>query len=441
MEFYLRAPFITKRLMINIEALRRDYYRKFDDYEDLYNSIDFNSIMAFKGINTQRQKIEELLRSIKRNVAYYRELPEFSSLHQVPFMTKDIYSRNINKLKADSVKDKHCFKSRTSGSTGMPLTYINHRSVERIIKVYQEKYIEYMGINPKERSARISGVPIAPYGRKKPPYWVFIDKYNQLQLSSYHISAVTFESYLNAIKKYKVVYGKGYASAWLFLAEYIMLTKAIPPVLKAIITDSEGLTKDQQKFVEEAFKCPVYQTYGLGEIGQIAVQCRKGNYHIIPDLCYGEVVDEQGSFVGNGVIGEIVLTSLISEKTPFIRYKTGDNGILNEGLCECGWNSQYFTLIDGRKDDYVFDSNGRKIGRLSHIIKPAVGVVESQIIQDKIGEIKLLIIPGPAFDISSMNLVVKEARKYLGDMILKWETVDNLERTSSGKVRRVVRKI
>jgi len=89
----------------------------------------------------------------------------------------------------------------------------------------------------------------------------------------------------------------------------------------------------------------------------------------------------------------------------------------------------------------VIGKDGRQINRLSHVIKPAVGVMESQIIQEKLGEIRLMIVPGKDFKASSMKEVVSNAQNFLGDMEIKWELVPSLERTKNAKVRRVVRKM
>lgn len=441
MELYLHAPFVVKRLFANAEAIRRDRYRKFKGYIDFYDSIKFDLIMAGEGIEKQHRLIAEILTFIKTNVEYYRSLPDFSTLDELPLMSKAEYSMDRNKLVADRLNMKHCWEGRTSGSTGMPLSFLNHRDTVRTVKAYQETFLDYIGIRSSDRSARISGVQITSFNREKPPYWIYIDKYCQLQLSAYHMSQKTYAFYIDAMKRYKVSYGKGYPNAWLFLAEHLSSTGTTPPQLKAIITDSEGVTLEQQKLIEDVFECPMYQTYGLGEIGQIAVQCRERHYHIIPTLCYAEIVDEDGMILPNGQRGEIILTNLVSGETPIVRYRTSDYGTLEEGECRCGWKTQYLTSIDGRLDDYVISKDGRKINRLSHVIKPAVGVVESQIIQENLGEIRLLIVPGKDFKPSSMQEVVLNAQNYLGNMEIKWELVDLLEKTKNAKVRRVVRKI
>lgn len=441
LEHYVNFPYIIKRILFNAEAFRRNYYRKFGEYDKIYNSIDFNEIMSTFSSNKKNELIERLVEYIQKHVAFYRELPRASSLEELPLITKSIYIENQKKLMADGINIKHCWEGRTSGSTGMPLTYLCHREMVRLNKAYQEKFYDFIGICRGDRMARISGIKVAAFNRRKPPYWVYIDKYKQLQLSAYHILPDTLTYYINAMKNHKVVYGSGYASAWLFLAEYLSLLGEKPPMLKAIVTDSEGVTLEQQKVIEDAFQCPVYQTYGLGEVGQIAVQCSEGHYHIIPTLCYAEIVDDGNNILPYGEPGEIVLTNLVSFNTPFVRYRTGDVGILQEGKCGCGWNTQYFTLLDGRTDDYIIGNDGRKIGRLSHVIKPAIGVLESQIIQEKKGAIRLLVVPGKDFDAASMDAVLANAKNYLGDIDVKWEVVDTLEKTKRAKIRRVIRRI
>ena len=134
--------------------------------------------------------------------------------------------------------------------------------------------------------------------------------------------------------------------------------------LKGIVTDSEGLSNEEKLEVEKAFNCPVYQTYGLSEVGMVAVQCKYGHYHIFSDRCYVEIIDARGNILEDGRAGEIVVTDLYSLDAPFIRYKTGDMGILEHRKCKCGWKSPYIKELYGRIEDYVVTKDGRKVTRL-----------------------------------------------------------------------------
>lgn len=140
LDFYIRAPFFLKRIFVNAEAIRRDYYRKYGGYGKLYDSIDFSAVMTKTGMLKKHEFIDSLLLFIRENVAYYRELPNVSALEELPLMTKSEYTVSQDLLIADDVNKNHCWKSCTSGSTGRPLIYFNHRDNERTVKAYQEKF-------------------------------------------------------------------------------------------------------------------------------------------------------------------------------------------------------------------------------------------------------------------------------------------------------------
>lgn len=206
------------------------------------------------------------------------------------------------------------------------------------------------------------------------------------------------------------------------------------------MTDSEGLSNQEKLVIEEAFNCSVYQTYGLSEIGMVAVQCKNNHYHIFTDRCYVETVDENGKIIDDEEVGEILVTDLYSYNAPFIRYKTGDTGILKHDDCGCGWETPYIKELYGRIEDYVVTSDGRKVRRLGHIARPARGIIGMQLIQNKPGFLNINVLPADNFEPESMNDVLKLSKDYLGDMGITWEIVDELERTDAGKVKYVIRR-
>ena len=94
----------------------------------------------------------------------------------------------------------------------------------------------------------------------------------------------------------------------------------------------------------------------------------------------------------------------------------------------------------GRVDDYVVTPEGRKVGRLSHVTKPGIGIAESQIAQVSPDEVVIRVVPDNGFDPQSMFLVLDAAHRYLGNSVrVSWEKVDRLPRMKSGKLRHVVR--
>ena len=60
--------------------------------------------------------------------------------------------------------------------------------------------------------------------------------------------------------------------------------------------------------------------------------------------------------------GDIYITSLKNYAMPFIRYETGDRGILKtEHNCKCGNKSPVLVILSGRSSDFITLENGEKL--------------------------------------------------------------------------------
>ena len=66
-----------------------------------------------------------------------------------------------------------------------------------------------------------------------------------------------------------------------------------------------------------------------------------------------EIINDAGQVLPPGVAGEIVVTHLATNDFPFIRYRTGDVGVLDDKLCSCGRTLPLLKEIQGRSTDFV----------------------------------------------------------------------------------------
>ena len=101
----------------------------------------------------------------------------------------------------------------------------------------------------------------------------------------------------------------------------------------------------------------VFNEYGMGEfLGPgMAAECpvRKG-MHVWSDHIYVECVDPVTlEPVGDGEPGELVWTSLTSDSTAMIRYRSHDISSLTFEPCPCGRTHPRIGRITGRSDDAV----------------------------------------------------------------------------------------
>ena len=113
------------------------------------------------------------------------------------------------------------------------------------------------------------------------------------------------------------------------------------PLPRVICRNVQGVQNPLQRHIQERTKAQVFNLYEPAEIGMAAAifQCEAHNgYHIQEDYFYPEIV----TFNSDQVVtephqmGELVLTNLMAEAMPLIRYRTGQAVMLEEDTCSCG---------------------------------------------------------------------------------------------------------
>ena len=101
----------------------------------------------------------------------------------------------------------------------------------------------------------------------------------------------------------------------------------------------------------------LYDIYGLTEIygPGIGISCKENcGMHYWDDYIYIEIIDPAtGKNLPDGEIGEIVITTLVKEGAPLIRYRTHDLSRIIPGECPCGSKFPRIDTIMGRTDDMM----------------------------------------------------------------------------------------
>ena len=99
----------------------------------------------------------------------------------------------------------------------------------------------------------------------------------------------------------------------------------------------------------------LYDIYGLTEIygPGIGINCKyDAGIHYWDDYIYLEIIDPvTGRPVPDGEEGEIVLTTLVKEGAPLLRFRTHDISRIIPGKCACGSPFPRIDIIKGRSDD------------------------------------------------------------------------------------------
>ena len=125
--------------------------------------------------------------------------------------------------------------------------------------------------------------------------------------------------------------------------------------LKKGVIGSERWSEKKREYIANELGIELYDIYGLTEIygPGIGVNCSlQTGMHIWDDYLYTEIIDPvTGENVEDGEEGEIVITTLVKEGAPLLRFRTHDLSRIIPGECPCGSHYPRLDIIRGRSDD------------------------------------------------------------------------------------------
>ena len=125
--------------------------------------------------------------------------------------------------------------------------------------------------------------------------------------------------------------------------------------LKKGVIGSERWSDKMRRSIQDGLGIELYDIYGLTEIygPGIGINCQKEKYiHYWDDYLFIEIIDpETGKPVEDGEEGEIVITTLVKEGAPLLRFRTHDLSRIIPEKCSCGSCYPRLDIIKGRSDD------------------------------------------------------------------------------------------
>jgi phenylacetate-CoA ligase len=127
--------------------------------------------------------------------------------------------------------------------------------------------------------------------------------------------------------------------------------------LRIAFIGAEPHSERMRKKIEEYYGFKAYNSYGLSEMNGPGVSfecpCQDG-MHIWEDHYFVEIIDPKTlKPVSDGEEGELVMTTLLREGMPIIRYRTKDLTRIIPGTCACGRTHRRIERIKGRTDDMM----------------------------------------------------------------------------------------
>ncbi len=192
--------------------------------------------------------------------------------------------------------------------------------------------------------------------------------------------------------------------------------------LKKGVIGSERWGGKMRKRMKDGLGIELYDIYGLTEIygPGIGINCKYDTgIHYWDDYVYLEIIDPKtGEVLPDGEEGEIVLTTLVKEGAPLIRFRTHDISRILPGECPCGRKHPRIDIIKGRSDD-MFKVRGVNMfpSQVEDILKDVDGASSEYTVtiardEEKNAEMMLLTVEGEGrVDFETMALQIKDIFK------------------------------
>lgn len=450
MELYWRLPVRLQEAALSLYArhLEKVYYNP--HYERWKEWLEQGAMSVSLVEEWKRERLQHIVRLAAARVAYYREafkgydwksVRTESDLPLLPLLDKQALRQNEEAFLVDGLDPGSLWVEKTSGTTGTSLKiYWPMEMLPRYWGIVEVMVRAVAGVAQEMPRAMMGGRPVVPGDTSLPPYWRLNRRWKQLYFSSYHVSRKTSPHYVDALRRYGSLWMTGYGSAIAALAESASTEGIAPCTLRAVIVSGDTLLSGMRRSIEDFFQCKCFDHYGQSEGTGMAMECPQGRMHVIPTLGIIEILRDDGSACAAGEVGEIVMTSLLNDAMPLIRYRIGDFAAwAKEKGCPCGNPNPIVTHLEGRVDDYLVTADGRKIGRLSTAMKRSPTIHSSQIVQERPGHAFLLVRPGGGYQSSHAAAVRQDILERIGKFDLEIREVGEIPKTPQGKTVLVVR--
>jgi len=407
----------------------------------------------------QLQRLRRLLARAGTTVPYFRDLflqigfdpvtdvRSLDDLARLPLMDKTVIRANVDRLKADDAVGLARFN--TGGSSGEPLIfYIGKERVSHDVAA-KWRATRWWNVDIGDPEIVVWGSPIELGAQDRVRALRDLLLRTHL-LPAFEMSAAKLDGFVARIRAHKPRMLFGYPSALSHIARHACARgqRMDDLGIRVAFVTSERLYDEQRAQISSTFGCPVANGYGGRDAGFIAHQCPEGGMHITAEDIVVEILGVDGKPVPRGQAGEIVVTHLATGDFPFIRYRTGDIGVLGTQQCGCGRGLPLLQEIQGRSTDFLVAQDGTVMHGLAlvYILRDLPQVQAFKITQESLDLTRVQVVLATPLDAQAFGKLQRQIERgfkaRLGTGVaVEVEPVAEIAAEKSGKFRYVVSKV
>ena len=419
-------------------------------YASLIYGSNYNKYKAqLKEGEYQAQVEEKLIYVVNdaiKNVPYYRNMYKGKVIDSIDMFKKtiepidkkivlnnfdDFISDNIDRSKYDYVT--------TSGTSGVPLRMYLPKDRFAIEMATLHHCWSKVGYNFSKRG-------LIRMGQLSPKKQIEINPISkEFIFDGYRLNDEYCYIIYKYIKKYKIEFLHGYPSNLYVFGKFLINKKLDYTFIKGMFSSSEQVTPLMYSFFKEILNIPFVDFYGHTEkLIFASTNGKTSDYYVDALYGYAEVLDSNNV---DSIDGELVGTTLYNSGMPLIRYRTGDDAILNAKLVK--GNVKYGELIlqeiKGRSNNSkIYYKNGDYVTATALVIHGDVykKIDGLQYFQKEKGKLEIRVVKNEWFD-KKTEIELKNAfdKKFTDKLDYNIVYVKEVVRVSSGKVLLLISKV
>ncbi|MBQ7191654.1 MAG: phenylacetate--CoA ligase family protein [Paludibacteraceae bacterium] len=313
----------------------------------------------------QNERLRLLVEHIFRSVPFYQDyarehnlqasdIQTKADLYKLPVVSKEIMrAEGIERFTSTAFPANKRILMSSSGSTGQPFKhYITREDYSMDIAANLRGWYD-MGWRLGDKYVKISQNPRSSFLKRLQDIVTRNMYIATADLSDRHLIEI-----MRQIESYRPVAIRSYPDPLYIIAQFRLQHPEFVWQPMAITTGNT-LHDHIRRTIEEAFHCPVYDSYA-SEGNAVCFECHTHEgYHIAEEYGITEVLDEEGIPVVNGQ-GRVVTTDLWNFAHPFIRYDVQDRVEVTDKRCSCGRAHKLVKRILGRDNEVLIAPNGKR---------------------------------------------------------------------------------
>jgi phenylacetate-CoA ligase len=404
-------------------------------------------------------RLQRLVEHAATQVPYYRDLfaevgvgagdvRSVQDLSKIPPTTKATLRANYPaRTVAQNVSPERRWKVTTSGSSGEPFEMFADRAgldswlgsffyfLQDLagVPAWQSR-IQLGGYRPL--TANVAGLPSAPSRLRRLAFGQSLERLPDREVS--------VEAFCGLVARL------GRRPYWIWavpslashLAGALLASSIELPVYPTIVMSSgESLTKPQAYTIRQAFRCRIVDHFVVTETPHIAQSCpdQPDRFHVNSERAILRIVGDDGTDVGPGEVGRVLLTDLSNYAMPLVNYELADRAVAAD-TCPCGRGFPTVASIEGRVSEMLRTPSGTvlsgpTVASIMYFVPDLVeSIVDFQVAQVAPDAVVVRLIPSPAFSEKQADHIRQALGEQLGGEVrVEVQRVDRIPREPSGK--------